>query len=187
MSAYIVSRSLIDSLVRFAIRRRHDISPYLEYCGVTHAMISDIVGHPNEFNSYGGLQVATVIGRILWQENLRSVAHRYPDDTPSSRPGPICDDIDAAINSYELTVYHANRAVFPDAREVLKLISELDYQSCETDDWKTTPAYRILQRIKDSAISDITEDTDTRHIKRYALDPKEFEDHMRAERLGIPV
>ena len=35
---------------------------------------------------------------------------------------------------------------------ILKLCANLDYQSCETPDWKTTKARALLEQIKDEAI-----------------------------------
>ena len=74
-------------------------------------------------------------GEMLWQENARSVAHRYheaPNPTPYRyRIVPLAQITPVAV---------------------LKSIDCLDYQSCETDDWTETPASRLLQRVRAVAI-----------------------------------
>lgn len=79
------------------------------------------------------------VATILRDENIRSVRARYPDanladecGVESYRYRPVTDRIDPIV--------------------VLKSIACLDYQSCETDDWPTTRAYRLLETIKDRAI-----------------------------------
>ncbi len=43
---------------------------------------------------------ANAAGRMLWRENLLSVAHRYPYDTGNGdRPGP-CDFKDSDVDTY---------------------------------------------------------------------------------------
>ena len=182
MSAYIVNRSLIDALAKYATRRNFNIFPYIEYCGVTFDQKKAIAGNPSGYNDYSDLQQCQIIGRILWMENLRSVAHRYPQDDSSSRPGPVCGNIDATIEGYEFTATHCVRSVFPTALEALAACRELEYQSCETDDYEQSAACKIIQRIKDSAIFALTEDTGTGRLKSYAIDPREAE-HRKAAKL----
>jgi len=76
------------------------------------------------------------LGQILLAENVRSVNARYneTDETPE----------------YE---YRDVRFDAIDAVTVLKSVQCLNYQSCETDDWKTTTAYKVLQAIESGAIA----------------------------------
>ncbi len=94
----------------------------------------------------------------LARENIRSVKHRYPDDKDGNRPGPclLDDEIEEAA-----ALYAAHFFVNPiyvmglKSVTILKLSQCVDYQSCETNDWKDTLAYRQLERINYKAISDL--------------------------------
>ena len=82
-------------------------------------------------------ELATLYANVMQSENVRSVNIRYSDDFE-------CEPLrvsDADICRFNLTPVH-----------ILKMCACLDYQSCESDDWESTVAYRLLQRIKDSAI-----------------------------------
>ncbi len=69
----------------------------------------------------------------LYGANVDSVCHRYKDE-PSADIGlgPI--------------VYR-RPARIPGPVEIIKAIHCLEYQSCETDTWESSPAYRNLQKI----------------------------------------
>lgn len=75
----------------------------------------------------------TEIGQILWDENLRSVSYRYRENSVG-----------------EKYVFKRNTQ---SPTQVLKLIDSLEYQSCETNDWCTTEAAKLLAQIKSIAIS----------------------------------
>lgn len=73
--------------------------------------------------------------RTLMDENIRSVCTRYEDDNPEA---------------YAYTVNEESWADAPlieDAKQILGLALCYEYQACETEDWQTTPAYRLLLRI----------------------------------------
>lgn len=82
------------------------------------------------------------IYKVLASENVRSVCHRYETDNPA-----------------DYASFVSGRGVKPhvvlDPVQVIKLAECLDYQSCETDDWKETFAYRILERIKSAAVNSL--------------------------------
>ena len=101
------------------------------------------------------------VAKGLALENIRSVAHRYPDDKDGQRPGPGLKDADI-IEACQIYAGHfAKRlggviVMAEDVLEpvqVLKLVSSLDYQSCETDDWEMTLAAQQLRWIMSDAIS----------------------------------
>src|SRR5260370_1227542 len=75
---------------------------------------------------------ADKIGQTLLDENYRSVNHRYRNEIGKA------------------TRYKFKRLQVPviDPVAILKAINCLDYQSYETDDWKTTEAWAILDGIK---------------------------------------
>src|SRR6516162_2833567 len=103
MSAWIVSRQHIDVMVDAAIR---------------NGLIE-----PSQ---------ADEVGRMLWKENLVSVAYRYPRDKGGKRPGPT-DFRDADVETYTFTplpkeivdVWNLN----PDAA-LAKTVGCYEYQSC---------------------------------------------------------
>lgn len=75
---------------------------------------------------------------MLYAENVRSVNHRYSDHTPDE---PI------AFTSADLIHAPAISAV-----EAIKAAHCLEYQSCETDDYKRTKAYKLCRYIESAAM-----------------------------------
>lgn len=94
-------------------------------------------------------ELATAYANILYRENIRSVACRYPDDGWTDLPGPIekPENITIAHRDMLSGQYLGLKAV-----EILKLVNGLSYQSCETDNWEQTAAYHLLEAIKGAAI-----------------------------------
>lgn len=93
---------------------------------------------------------------VLGNENARSVAHRYreaptPFNFKYSRP---CIASDA------------------DPRAIVRGCDCLDYQSCETDDWKQTEAYAILNAIRERAILQLCAGCEVWDLTAKALDPR---------------
>ena len=80
---------------------------------------------------------ANDIGQILLDENYRSVNHRYRGE-------------EGDAPRYKIKPHAVLEPVV-----ILKLINCLDYQSCETDDWKASKAYAVLDAIKDQAIRNL--------------------------------
>jgi hypothetical protein len=129
MSAFIVDNRHIDAIVTYAIAKR------VRYFNPGNS--------PREKWIEITARNAEEIGRILLDENVRSVAHRY-----SNR---INDDERNASAIYAYRPFPTPLA----AVEFIKACKCLEYQSCETDDWETTLAYRILRACIDSASSDL--------------------------------
>lgn len=65
------------------------------------------------------------VAQILYSENVRSVDHRYNE-----------------TNARDFIYKPSYRTV--EDREVSQLIHSLEYQSCETDDYYSTEAYKML-------------------------------------------
>ena len=80
---------------------------------------------------------ASYIGQILWDENNRSVNERY--DT-NDLPQPY--------------KFAYGTKVLPPV-QIIKACNCLDYQSCETPDWKDTRAFAILDAIRERAIREL--------------------------------
>jgi hypothetical protein len=94
-----------------------------------------------------GLEIAQEAARKLWAQNVRSVRHRYPEDDYDSLPGPVPCPINVVVSNADMDA--ARRA---DPKAILKWCECLAYQSCETDDWRTTEAFDIVEETKDFAI-----------------------------------
>ena len=103
MSAWIVSKKHIDLLVTARV----------EY-------ITDPV-------------VPTEFGKMLWEENHRSVNIRYSEHTPT--PDYQWQPIDLAD--------------YPPLC-ILKQIACYDYQTCESDDWNETEAYKAVTALAEA-------------------------------------
>lgn len=95
-------------------------------------------------------KLANLYADVLYQENVRSVWHRYPDDARSELPGP-CDD------PGHVTITHRDEAnpklIRMPAVAILKMCDCLEYQSCETEDYRKSVAFALLNRIRDAAIN----------------------------------
>lgn len=78
------------------------------------------------------------IYKVLAAENVRSVCCRYEDDKPEN-----------------YAAFVSGRGVKPhvvlDAVQVVKLADCLEYQSCETENYRETEAYKLLNRIRSAA------------------------------------
>ncbi len=125
-----------------------------------YAALKDVAVREWCHNTVNGKTVenAQRIAKGLARENIRSVKHRYPDDKDGERPGPCL--LDAEIEE-AAALYAAHFFVNPNyvtglrPVTILKLSQCVDYQSCETNDWKDTLAWRQLDRINCKAISDL--------------------------------
>ena len=140
MSAYIVNPEHIGVLAAYAA---------VNNCAVY------------EWRKNTNILTAQNVAKGLALENIRSVAHRYPDDKDGQRPGPNLKDADIVEACQIYAGHFAKRlgGVIVMAEDVLepiqviKLVRSLDYQSCETDDWPMTLAARQLEWISGEAIS----------------------------------
>lgn len=90
---------------------------------------------------------------VLHAENMRSVNYRYRENKP-------CEPIEIdwrAVNAKRNALYSrgGKRAV---ARAALMGISCVEYQSCETPDWRKTEAFRLLGEIAVRVAHDAAEE-----------------------------
>jgi hypothetical protein len=129
LSAYIVDHDHIDALLSYGIE--HDV----RYVVRESNSIVEIT-----------LRNATEIGRILLDENERSVRHRYPDSDVDELPGTIGQN---AAN-YKFRRWPARAPLA--ALTILKACDGFDYQACETDDYNQSIARSIIDAIRGYAI-----------------------------------
>ena len=111
MSAWIVSRNHITSIVLMAIKLK---------------TIEE--------------KDAEKTGQMLWEENYRSVNHRYAEDK-------VCP-------KFEMTPMKE-----PSIGLAVKAIGCLDYQSCERNDWDDSEAKKLLDKMYAALDGDKMRDT----------------------------
>lgn len=104
------------------------MSAYVVSDRTINALLAFAVAHRvSDFND------PAAAGNILLAENQRSVNYLYGEHTPA----PVLK-------------YDAGEPV-PELVQVLKLIDCVEYQSCETPDWVTTPAFQLLNHLRSKA------------------------------------
>ena len=96
-------------------------------------------------------ELASLYAEVLYQENIRSVRARYPGDKKDELPGPIIRSDHIVVSTSD--VVQANYRLKPVA--ILKMCDCLEYQSCETEDYRQTIAYRLLEQIRRAAIREL--------------------------------
>lgn len=149
MSAYICGPDLFKQLAVFAVRKQRGsnmlpVDPrYLDH-PAAKAWLAQAVMTGDD---YCADRLASFYADLLYQENIRSVRARYPDDKWSDLPGPTIKPLHIVVSPEE-----AYRMRLLPAVALLKLCDCLDYQSCETDDWHQTPAFELLDLIRRAAI-----------------------------------
>lgn len=85
---------------------------------------------------------ADAIGRMLWKENLTSVAYCYPHDRDGDRPGP--DGFrDRDVDTYQHRPYPGRI----DPEVVATAAHSLRYQSCGHPGWLDSTAMQWLNRL----------------------------------------
>lgn len=130
MSAWIVTKNHIDTLVSWAFNTRTPVARALGY------------------------EDRDALGRLLWAENLRSVSGRYPGDVSGGRPGPV-GFTDEQVTTYTFAPPRPFKSTVPyyvdfdpsSACHALKQAECYDYQSCESPDYRETPAGILMQHL----------------------------------------
>jgi hypothetical protein len=156
MSAFVVDRNDIRVLVEAALivgeSRR---GPFQVYHGgqwtklvADELMPEDPIARVDFSALPMGEISASQFGQILWDENIRSVAHRYPGCAEFKDGEWMVGDIPGPCD--ETFVYRHVRAFgwTPEPGDIFRTISCLDYQSCETDDWKQTWAWEAMYDLR---------------------------------------
>lgn len=85
-------------------------------------------------------------GRMLWKENLASVAYLYPADRDGDRPGPL-GFRDRDVDTYRFRCYPGR----VDPEVVATAAASLAYQSCEHPGWKASTARQWVTRLHEHA------------------------------------
>ncbi len=133
MSAYILDRSQIRFLV--SVAQLWEVSWF-------HAGAYRRIHRVDE-------AAAAACGQMLWDENVRSVRHRYPGEL--ELPGPI--DCDYQYGRHNLA--WGFRLGGDLSLQVLRMLACYEYQACETPDWRDTEAYAFCRNLQAHAIRNL--------------------------------
>ena len=112
---------------------------------VYESHLEQILGRP--VRDLDDTEYADLIANTLYEQNIRSVLALYPDDTIESAPGQVGKP--DRISTSDWTVM----ALRVEPIDILKACDCLEYQSCETEDYYSTPACKVLEAIRKAAIS----------------------------------
>jgi hypothetical protein len=82
-------------------------------------------------------------GQRLWDENIRSVMHRYPDEPVEDLPGPIGETYE-----YKDVPYTAVLSV----AQVVNACRCYSYQSCEHPEWEHSYACALIETLEELAM-----------------------------------
>ena len=129
MSAWIVSKHHIDAMLTAALSRRIQ-GPQR---GVLRFWTGDLSWAVTR-------ETADEVGEMLWGENVASVARRYGGDEVANLPGPV----ELSREPYRFEQLPGE----VDPVKVFKIIDCFDYQSCEHEGWKSSPAFAFCQALR---------------------------------------
>lgn len=135
MSAYICDRDHIIYLVAAAMHKS--------------------VNHRGSFSWYhdrqrselppGDFDRAADVANMLWQENIKSVSHRYPHESSATLPGPIDEDFVITAKDIPALLADFNPV------QILKSCDCYAYQTCEHDEWEQSEAHTFIESLRSSA------------------------------------
>lgn len=109
-----------------------------------------------ELESGDSLITAQNVARDLIAENIKSVAHRYPNDKDGERPGPAGLTDAQITEAAVLWAGHYHQKGLPEdvaPLTIAKLADSLEYQSCEHEGFKTSLAQRQINEIRTRVLS----------------------------------
>ena len=140
MSAFVCSDKHFQALAIFAVHR--------SFGGSRRVDPRYIKGLDGE-KEYSEGDLASLYADTLYQENIRSVRARYPDDTLDNLPGPITKPIHIRVDTSPRAwgILKGLSVI-----QILKSCDCLEYQSCETEDYRDTVGFRLLDSIRRAAI-----------------------------------
>lgn len=95
-------------------------------------------------NGWHEIESPSAAGQMLWDENIKSVHARYPDDELDQLPGPIGETF-----VFQYSHCYSRRI---DPVQVLKACSCYEYQTCEHEEWEASEAKAFIDSLKSDAI-----------------------------------
>lgn len=146
MSAFVCSEDHFKALAIFAAARGNGFGGNSRVNPVYLDRLSDAE------KQLDGARLAELYADILYDENLRSVGARYPNEGIDDLPG-----FDDKPDRIEITGYDMARPAYLRLKpvDILKMCDCLEYQSCETDDYRKTLGFKLLNKIRSAAICDL--------------------------------
>ncbi len=157
MSAYVVDRDTIDLLVAAALALpgvggRHgepEFTWWVQSQQHRHGINRHGFHHPEEGPHR---HTPDSLGRLLWDENVRSVSYRYPDDRPHDLPGPA----DAPwLGEYTARTADLNFAIRTGRirlADIVEAVACYRYQSCEHPEWHDSVAASFCEELEAEAL-----------------------------------
>jgi hypothetical protein len=127
MSAYIVTDDHINVVVSWFIDYRKDYQLWYEI---------------NGNYGYMGQAEAVDVAQVLYSENVKSVNSRYNEQSPDEQ--------------YQFT-YLAHVKEAYGIGEIAGALDCLEYQSCETDGYHTSDAYKIITSMRKHLLKKVQE------------------------------
>lgn len=160
MSAYIVSKSHIEAMLRVGLAgpKGRPVNPGNAWHGLSwyaedpRTVVAGAIDSADYFRRIGearrSLDHETVqrVGTMLTLANVASVSARYPDDKPDELPGPTSHYWTEPIR---FDVHNARSLT---AVEGLVALNGYEYQSCETDDWRDSEAHAFIEALRSALI-----------------------------------
>ena len=147
MSAYVVDKRTIVYLIQAALDLpgRTVQGRTLSWYWDTRNDYGQIDSHSAELKPNND-HAAMCIGKMLWNENIRSVSARYPTRKTYKLPGVVSGD---ALTPQDFS------APWPDIDpvQVLKTCECYKYQSCEHDGWENSEAAAFIQALEYAAVN----------------------------------
>jgi hypothetical protein len=141
MSAYIVDKEHIVYLVSAAMSRRITHYRAFSWYWKDAPQIQD-----RHRKLEGDHEQAAEVANMLWRENIKSVSHRYPNESSSTLPGPINTDWTVEAADFRFA------SLTPDPVQVLKSIACYEYQTCEHPEFEQSEAYAFVKALESAAI-----------------------------------
>lgn len=141
MSAFVVSKAHIDTLVHAGLRSGHPArggytlrwfvdKPEWTGGDTYESYMVAVQGATRELTR----QTANRVGAMLWNENHRSVDHRYNEAS------------DREVYRFKESPITSNLVA------VLKAIDCYEYQTCEHDEWEQSEAFAFCQALRKAVI-----------------------------------
>jgi hypothetical protein len=135
MSAYVVEKEVIQYIIEAAKQQDMGVGKdVLPKIFVDWKRIKDMT--PEELDA---------LGQMLWDENVRSVEYRYQEsDNSDGLPGE-----DTSKPKEDRFYYVHGEPIFDRITlgQTMKTLHNYAYQSCETPDWETTPAFKFVMAV----------------------------------------
>lgn len=115
---------------------KEQIEQIVLFCGRMEMFDPTTFYHNRERIELGSIEA---VANVLYKENYRSVNYRYSEESEPTlwKGGEIHQGLLKAKNPIQILSY----------------IQNLDYQSCESEDWRETLAFKILETYKDRIIN----------------------------------